>query len=74
MRRFHPLLLVAASSLAASCALLTHAYRPPHASRAEAEKVKFPWGEPKERVTLTGVWLRAVTLAMDDFLPEEHLL
>jgi len=66
------MLLVPALSLAASCALLTHAYRPPHAPESEAAKVKFPWGEPEERVRLTGVWLRAVTLALDDFLPEEE--
>jgi hypothetical protein len=72
MRSFRPLLPLAALSLAAGCALLTHAYRAPRAPRSEAEKVEFPWGEPKERVTLTGVWLRAVTLAMDDFLPEER--
>lgn len=72
MRRSRPLLLVAIASLAASCALFTNRYRPPRAPRAEAEQVEFPWGEPRERVTLTGVWLRAVTLAMDDYLPEEE--
>lgn len=66
------LLLVATASLAASCALFSNRYRLPHAPRAEVEKLKFPWSEPRERVTLTGVWLRAVTLALDDYLPEEE--
>lgn len=72
MRPARPLLLVTVVSLAASCALFSSRYRPQHAPKAEAEKIKFPWGEPKERVTLTGVWLRAVTLALDDYLPEER--
>jgi hypothetical protein len=72
MRPPRPLLLVAIASLAASCALFSSRYRPPRAPKVEAEKIKFPWGEPKERVTLTGVWLRAVTLALDDYLPEEE--
>lgn len=64
--------LVTTLLLGASCALLTRSYRPPHAPASEAAKLKFPWGWPKERVTLNGVWLRAVTMAMDDFLPEEE--
>lgn len=72
MRRIPPLLLVCASSVAASCAFLSQPYRPPHAPRSEASKVKFPWGSPRETVFLTGVWLRAVTMALDDFLPEEE--
>jgi hypothetical protein len=58
--------------LAASCALLARSYRPPHAPESEAAKIEFPWGWPKETVTLTGVWLRAVTMALDDFLPPEE--
>ena len=71
MRNVRPLLLVASLLLTASCALLGSAYRPPRAPRSEAEKVKFPWGTPKEVVVLSGAWLRAVTMAMDDFLPAE---
>jgi len=72
MRSLRSIWLVVAVSLAASCALLTQAYRPPRAPESEAAKVKFPWGTPAERVVLTGVWLRAVTLALDDFLPAQE--
>ena len=71
MRNLRPILLVSALSLAAGCALLDRTYRPPHAPKAEAAKVKFPWGSPREVVILSGVWLRAVTMALDDYLPEE---
>ena len=71
MRSFRPILLVTTLLLAASCALLTRTHRPPRAPKSEAAKVKFPRGEPRERVELAGVWLRAVTMALDDYLPEE---
>jgi len=72
MRTRRPMLVIASLLIASSCALLTRAYRPPLAPKSVAAKVKFPWGWPRERVTLTGVWLRAVTMAMDDFLPAEE--
>src|SRR4051812_31156161 len=71
MGNFRPLLLVTILSLATNCALLTRNYRPPHAPKSEAEKVKLHWGPPRERVILSGAWLRAATMAMDDFLPAE---
>lgn len=73
MRSFRALCVVMAISLAASCTFLTHAfrYRPPRAPQSEAVKVKFPWGEPRERMELTGAWLRAATMALDDFLPAQ---
>jgi len=70
MRVPRPLLACASLLLAGSCALFNGSYRPPHAPESEAAKVKFPWGWPRETVRLTGVWLRAVTMALDDFLPE----
>jgi len=72
MRNRHPFGLLAVVLVVTSCALLTRPYRPPHAPKFEAEKVKFPWGTPSQRVILTGVWLRAVTMALDDFLPAEE--
>lgn len=71
MRNFRPLLLMTLS-LATGCALLARTYRPVHAPKSEAATVEFPWGEPEERVFLAGTWLRAVTLALDDYLPEEE--
>jgi hypothetical protein len=72
MRNFRLLWLIAAVLLVADCALLTRTYRPPRAPQAEAAKVKFPWGAPRQRIVLTGAWLRAVTMALDDFLPAEE--
>jgi hypothetical protein len=66
-----PLFLVSTLSLALSCALLTRSYRPPHAPKAEADQVNFHWGPPKERIILSGAWLRATAMALDDFLPAE---
>jgi hypothetical protein len=63
------MLLLPGMALAVSCALWRPTYRPPRAPETEAAKVKFPWGTPRDRVVLSGVWLRAVTLALDDFLP-----
>lgn len=72
MRSFFSWLFISALSLAAGCALLSRPYRPPHAPKQEGARVKFPWGSPRETVFLTGAWLRAVTMALDDFLPEEE--
>jgi hypothetical protein len=72
VRALRPSLLALASLLlTGSCALFTGSYRPPRAPKSEAERVKFPWGSPRETVRLTGVWLRAVTMALDDFIPEQ---
>lgn len=71
MRSFRALGLFIFVSLVASCALLTRTYQPPHAPKSEAEKVKFPWGTPRQTVVLSSVWLRATTMALDDFLPAE---
>jgi hypothetical protein len=71
MRNVRPAVLVASSLFIAGCTLFDHAYRPPHAPKSEAANVRFPWGTPRERVVLSGTWLRAVTMAMDDFLPAE---
>lgn len=72
MRNRHPFWLITVVLAATSCALLTRPYRPPRAPKSEAEKVKFPWGTPSHRVILTGAWLRAMTMALDDFLPAEE--
>lgn len=72
MRTVRPLLLVTTLTLGASCALLARTYRPPRAPESEAKKVKFPWGTPRERVILSGTWLRAATMALDDFVPPEE--
>lgn len=67
-----PALFVAILSLALSCALLTRSYRPPHAPKEEADQVKLQWGPPRERVILSGAWLRAAAMALDDFLPADE--
>src|SRR5437868_11069729 len=72
MGTLRPALLVAILSLALSCALLTRSYRPPHAPQAEADQVKLQWGPPKDRVVLSGAWLRAAAMALDDFLPADE--
>jgi len=71
MRSFRHVLLLTMALLAASCALFTRPYRPPHAPKSEAETIQFHWGWPRKTAVLSGVWLRAVTIAMDDFLPAE---
>jgi len=71
MRSFRHLLLPTTVLLAASCALFTRPYRPPHAPKSDAEKITFHWGWPRKTAVLSGAWLRAVTMAMDDFLPAE---
>lgn len=65
-------LLVAILSLALSCALLTRTYRPPHAPKEEADRVELQWGPPRQRVILSGAWLRAAAMALDDFLPADE--
>jgi hypothetical protein len=67
-----PASFAAILSLALSCALLTRSYRPPHAPKEEADQVKLQWGPPRERVILSGAWLRAVAMALDDFLPADE--
>src|SRR4051794_2280206 len=58
-------------SLAAGCAFLTRSHRPPHAPQTDAG-VELHWGIPKDRVILSGAWLRATTMALDDFLPADE--
>jgi len=64
MRNFRHVLLLTAVLFAASCALFSRPYRPPHAPKAEADKIKFHWGWPRKTAVLSGVWLRAVTIAL----------
>jgi len=71
MRNFRYALLLTTVLCAASCALFMGPHRPPHAPKSEVEKIKFHWGWPRKTAVLSGVWLRAVTMAMDDFLPAE---
>jgi len=71
MRNLRQVLMLTTVLFAASCALFTRPYRPPHAAKSEAEKIKFHWGWPRKTAVLSGAWLRAVTMAMDDFLPAE---
>ncbi|WP_224372813.1 hypothetical protein [Hyalangium versicolor] len=57
-------------SLLPGCALFRRPPRPVHAPPEEAAQVQFPLGLPEqERQIIRGNILRAVQLAMDDFLP-----
>jgi hypothetical protein len=57
-------------SLLPACALFQRPPRPTHASPAEAAQVQFPLGLPEEgRQIIRGNMLKAIQLAMDDFLP-----
>ncbi|WP_224371948.1 hypothetical protein [Hyalangium versicolor] len=52
------------------CALLRRYPQPVHAPPEEAARVEFPkFDLPEGRQTLSGPALRAIQLAMDDFLP-----
>lgn len=65
-----PLLLLV---LFPTCALFQGYPRPTHASPEEASQFQFPVDVPAEgRQIIKGARLRAVQLAMDDFLPWDH--
>ncbi|MFL5348381.1 MAG: hypothetical protein ACJ8AT_26595 [Hyalangium sp.] len=53
------------------CVLLRHYPRPVHAPPEEAAKVEMPRFDPpaEGRQVITGPMLKAIQLAMDDFLP-----
>jgi hypothetical protein len=61
---------VATMVVAGGCGLFRLSSRPPHASEAEAQRVRFPAFIPEERTVVDGRTLRAAALAMDEFLPE----
>ena len=64
-----PLLFLACTMLSA-CALFQRPPRPVHAPPEEAVRVEFPLDLPKEdRLIIPGTVLKAVQLAMEDFLP-----
>ncbi|WP_224361097.1 hypothetical protein [Hyalangium versicolor] len=52
-----------------SCALLKKPPRPVYAPEEEAAKVEFPLAASEDAVALDGVTLRAINLALEDFLP-----
>ncbi|MCK8499860.1 hypothetical protein [Myxococcus fulvus] len=59
------------------CALMgcasSSSLRPVHASKEEAAKVEFPLALPEEgRQIIGGSMLKAIQLAMDDYLPWDH--
>jgi hypothetical protein len=57
-------------SLLPACAFFQRPPRPVHASPAEAAQVQFPLGLPEEsRQIIRGNTVKAIQLAMDDFLP-----
>ncbi|NTX05872.1 hypothetical protein [Myxococcus sp. CA040A] len=58
-----------------ACALFQRPPRPVHASQAEAAKVEIPLAFPEEgRQIIPGATLRAIQLAMEDYLPWDYKL
>jgi hypothetical protein len=63
-------LLFLSCTLLTACALFQRPPRPVHAPPEEAARVQFPLDLPKEeRLIIPGTVLKAVQLAMEDFLP-----
>lgn len=57
-------------AMLSACALFQRPSRPVHAPPEEAARVEFPLDLPKEeRLIIPGTVLKAVQLAMEDFLP-----
>jgi hypothetical protein len=69
MRRLLTLLLILAISVGCTALRRIFEQRPP---REQLVRIPFPFPPARSKVEVSGTWLRAINLAMDDFLPPDR--